>query len=134
MSAASLSRILHVDDEPDIREILRLTLESIGGFTVCSCANGAQAIAAAAVFRPDLILLDVMMPGMDGPRTLAGLRAQPTTARTPVVYMTAARTPASPGNTAAPEGGGPIAVLGKPFDPVELPGRLRRIWDRHGAR
>lgn len=69
-----LERILYVEDDEDIGDIARLTLEMVGGFTVLLCASGEQALPEAAAFAPDMILLDVMMPGMDGPGTLAALR------------------------------------------------------------
>src|SRR5205807_6815243 len=81
--------VLYCDDEPDIREIVGLALGLDGRFVLRACASGAEALAAAAEWRPDLILLDVMMPGMDGPSTLAHLRANPSTACIPIVFMTA---------------------------------------------
>src|SRR5689334_9817623 len=82
-------RVLHVDDEPDIREVVELSLSLDPAFTVKSCSSGGDALAAVAEWRPDLILCDVMMPVMDGPTTLARLRERPETACIPVVFMTA---------------------------------------------
>ena len=90
----SAIRILHVDDEPDIREIVDISLGLNPNFEVRACSSGAGAIAAAAEWSPLLILLDVMMPEMDGPTTLAQLRRNPRTSQIPVVFMTArAQTP-----------------------------------------
>src|ERR1700676_2298688 len=82
-------RILHVDDEPDILEVVMLSLRRDREFTIRSCISGENAIAEAAEWAPDLILCDVMMPVMDGPATLVRLRANPRTATIPVVFMTA---------------------------------------------
>ncbi len=85
-----LCRILYVEDEPDIRAIAQMALEAVGGFSVIGCASGSEALSAAATAQADLLLLlDVMMPGMDGPDTLKALRALPATANTPVIFMTA---------------------------------------------
>jgi CheY-like chemotaxis protein len=84
-----VTRILYIDDEADIREVAQMSLELDPEFEVRSCASGPDGIAEAAGWRPTLILLDVMMPGMDGPTTLARLREQPETANIPVVLITA---------------------------------------------
>lgn len=84
-----LKRILYVDDESDIREVATMVLETLGGYAVEKCASGNEALAKAAAFAPDLILLDVMMPGLDGPSTLAELRRNPATAHIPAIFMTA---------------------------------------------
>ncbi len=81
--------ILHVDDDPAIREIVRLLLEKLGGYRVASVAGGAEALTSVSAERPDLVLLDVMMPGMSGPETLAALRARQECASLPVVFLTA---------------------------------------------
>ena len=82
-------RILHVDDEPDIREVVELSLGLNPDFEIRSCGSGAEAVAIAAEWSPFIILLDVMMPGMDGPTTLTQLRNNPRTADIPVLFMTA---------------------------------------------
>ena len=84
-----LARILYVEDEPDIRAIAQMALEAVGGFTVIACASGSEALANAPGASADLLLLDVMMPGMDGPSTLKALRELSATAQTPVIFMTA---------------------------------------------
>ena len=123
----SLQRILHVDDEPNIREIAVVILEDIGGFTVETCGSGREALDKVPSFAPDLILLDVMMPGMDGPTTLRELRKLPQTAQIPVIFMTA--------KVQAHEIDqyfelGAIGVVTKPFDPMTLCDQIREIWQR----
>lgn len=110
-------RILHVDDEPDIREVVELSLELNSAFTVKSCASGSDALAVAADWSPDLILCDVMMPVMDGPATLARLRQRPETAKIPVVFMTAR---AQPHELEQFKALGATGVIAKPFDPLSL--------------
>ena len=82
-------RILHVDDEPDIREVVELSLGLDPDFTLQSCGSGKEALAVAAEWQPDFILLDVMMPVMDGPATLVHLRENARTAVIPVIYLVA---------------------------------------------
>ena len=113
----STVRILHVDDEPDIREIVEMSLGLNADFEVRACANGPDAIAMAAEWSPALILLDVMMPGMDGPTTLAHLRKDPRTADIPVVFMTARAQAREVQNLVAL---GAQGVISKPFDPMTL--------------
>lgn len=125
---AALKRILVVDDEADIRTIAHLSLTAVGGFTVELCGSGPEALQKAGSFAPDLILLDVMMPGMDGPTTLKGLRKIPSLAPTPVVFMTAKVQPQEIAQLLAC---GALDVLAKPFDPMALPDSLRRIWAAH---
>lgn len=122
-----LSKILYVEDEPDIREIALLALETVGGFEVVVCASGQEALQRGPVFAPDLILLDVMMPGMDGPETLLALRKLPALGRTPVVFMTAK---VQPREIAHYKELGALDVIAKPFDPMTLADTVRAIWDR----
>lgn len=84
-----LTRILHVDDEPDIQAVTALALEVLGGFTVESCGSGAEALERAESFRPDLIILDVMMPVMNGHEACRALKENPDTAQIPVILLTA---------------------------------------------
>ena len=123
-----LSRILHVEDEADIREVAKLALEMVGGFTVESCASGKDALEKAPTFEPDLILLDVMMPGMDGPETLQALRRLPGLDTTPVVFMTAKIMEAEVRRFKEM---GALDVIAKPFDPMTLADEIRRMWDAH---
>ncbi len=122
---AGLQRILMVDDDSDIRTVAEISLTAVGGFTVEVCASGPEALERAPAFGPDLILLDVMMPGMDGPTTLKGLREIPALAQTPVIFMTAKVQPQEVAQLVAC---GALDVLAKPFDPMALPDALRRIW------
>ena len=126
MTRGPLTRILHVEDEPDIQEIARMALEMVGGFTVASCDGGQDALAKASTFRPDLILLDVMMPGMDGPTTLAELRKLPDAAATPIVFMTAK---VQTHEVARLKELGAADVIEKPFDPMTLADRVTAIWN-----
>lgn len=122
----ALRRILYVEDEPDIRTIVRIALERVGGFEVTECASGLEALALAPTANADLVLLDVMMPIMDGMATLRGLRAFPATAATPVVFITAKVQPAE---IARYKAAGAADVICKPFAPMDLPGAIRGIWD-----
>jgi len=124
-----LNRILYVEDEPDIRLVAQMALQAVGGFTVIACASGQEALDAAPGAGADLLLLDVMMPGMDGPTTLKGLRELPATANTPVIFMTAKVQAAE---VAVYKGLGAMEVIPKPFDPMELSTQIQRIWAEQG--
>jgi two-component system OmpR family response regulator len=120
-----LKTILYVEDETDIRTVAKMALEAVGGFTVNACASGSAALAAAPGANADLILLDVMMPGLDGPSTLKALRGLPATAATPVIFMTAKVQPAE---IAQYKSLGALDVIAKPFDPMQISAEIRRIW------
>lgn len=117
-------RLLYVDDEDDIREIALMALELDPGFQVRDCGSGAQALEIAAAWRPRLILLDVMMPAMDGPATLAALRARAETADIPVAFITA-RTQRDDLERLMALGA--CGVIAKPFDPMTLAERVRTL-------
>lgn len=121
-----LERILYVEDDPDIQSIAVMVLETINDFTLATCSSGAEAVARAVGFAPDLMLLDVMMPGMDGPETLKKLREFPELKATPVVFMTAK---VQPQEVQGYLGLGAIGVIAKPFDPMTLAQELRDIWE-----
>ncbi len=121
-----LERVLYVEDDPDIRAVGALAL-GLGGISVKSCASGDEAVAAAATFGPQLILLDVMMPGMDGLATLGALRTLDATARTPVVFMTAK---VQPKQVERYRDMGAVDVIPKPFDPMTLAALIRAIYVR----
>jgi two-component system OmpR family response regulator len=125
--APTLSRLLYVEDDPTLTLLTRISLERVGGFTVKTCASGAEALAEVEAFAPDLILLDVMMPGMDGPATLAALREIPALAHVPIVFMTAR---VQGDEVARYREIGAADVIGKPYDPVKLPELVRGIWER----
>lgn len=120
-----LQRILYVEDDADIRTIAVMVLETINGFTLEACTSGADALTKAAAFKPDLALLDVMMPGMDGPQTMQALRLLPELTNLPVVFMTAKVQPQEVNEYLNL---GAIAVIAKPFDPMTLAEQLRNIW------
>lgn len=127
MNTRPLERILLVEDEPHLQMVTRVTLERVGGFQVQSCSSGEDAMRVAREFHPDLILLDVMMPGMDGVETLGRLRRSPETAEMSVVFMTAK---AQKTEMDAYRELGAIGVISKPFDPMTLPALLRDIWNQ----
>ncbi len=123
---AELRTVLYVEDDPDIQAVAQLALEAVGGFEVTVCNRGDQALLEAATHRPDIILLDVMMPGMDGPATLAALRADESLAGIPVVFVTA-KVRAS--EVEHYKSLGALDVIAKPFDPMTLSDTVQAIWD-----
>ena len=127
MTTPPLTRILYVEDEPDIQAIARLALETIGGFTIEICSSGSAAIEAVQRFAPDLILLDVMMPGMDGIDTFKALREIPQTVTTPVIFMTAK---VQKQEIERYKELGAVDVIPKPFDPMTLAAVIKDIWQR----
>jgi CheY-like chemotaxis protein len=115
-------RLLHVEDDPNIREVVEMSLALDPGIMLKSCASGADALVAAANWGPDVILMDVMMPAMDGPETLSRLRENARTAKIPVVFMT------SRAQTREVEhflSLGVAGVIAKPFDPMTLAAVVR---------
>ena len=116
-------KILIIDDEDDIREVAALSLESVAGWEVIKASSGAQGLARAAEHQPDAILLDVMMPGMDGPTTFRELRKNQATARIPVLLLTAKVQGTDQRRFADL---GVEAVLFKPFDPMTLSTQIAR--------
>ncbi len=125
MSSTTLRRILLVEDDPDIRLVATMALEAVGGFSIVSCGSGLEALARFDEVAPDLVLLDVMMPGMDGPETLAALRRLPAGRSVPIVFMTA-RVQAN--EIAGYREMGAVDVIAKPFDPMTLSATVREIW------
>jgi CheY-like chemotaxis protein len=119
-----MTKILYVDDEADIREVAQMALELDPDLEVRTCASGAEALEAVPTWKPDLILLDVMMPGMDGPTVFARLKANPSTAGIPVVFITA-RTQSIEVNGYRALGA--RGVLAKPFDPMTLSDQVREL-------
>jgi CheY-like chemotaxis protein len=117
-------KVLIVDDEPDIRRIAKLSLSRVGGMEVVEAANGAEALVRAKADKPDAVLLDVMMPGLDGPSTLARLREDPATSGIPVVFLTAKAIAAERERLKVL---GAAGVLTKPFDPMTLARELRAL-------
>jgi CheY-like chemotaxis protein len=119
-----MHRILIIDDEDDIREVAALSLESVAGWEVVMASSGAQGLVRAAEYLPDAILLDVMMPGMDGPTTFRELRRNPLTARIPVLLLTAKVQSTDQRRFADL---GVEAVLFKPFDPLTLSAQIAGV-------
>ncbi|NOQ14230.1 MAG: response regulator [Methyloprofundus sp.] len=120
-------QILIVDDEADIRSVVQITLEISGGLEAETCSSGAAAIEFIAKTPPDLVLLDVMMPGMDGPETLKRLKAEPATASIPVIFMTAKVQPAEVEEYYRM---GVAGVVSKPFNPRELVNSVMGFWTK----
>lgn len=117
-------KVLIIDDDADIRAIARLSLSRLGGMEVVEAASGAEGVHKAQDEKPDVILLDIMMPAMDGSATLAALRSQPASARTPVIFLTAKAMRTEIERLRAL---GAAGVLIKPFDPRTLPGDVRAL-------
>ncbi|NQU55932.1 MAG: response regulator [Rhodospirillales bacterium] len=126
MLSGTLNKILHVEDEVDIQEIAKMALEAVGGLTVRTCGDGAEALSAAPEFEPDLFLLDVMMPGMDGPETFQELQKLPGFENTPAIFMTAKVMEAE---VARFKELGALGVIAKPFDPMTLSDEIRSLWE-----
>ncbi|AHF04187.1 chemotaxis protein CheY [Marichromatium purpuratum 984] len=120
--------ILHIEDEPDIRQIVEFALEE--DFRLTQCASGDEALGGAPGLAPDLILLDVMMPGMDGPSTLQRLRRLPHLAQTPVIFMTAK---VQQKEREQLEALGALGVISKPFDPMCLGDEIRALLGHSAA-
>src|SRR5437773_12396015 len=112
-----LKKIMFVEDDPDIQFVAEIALSVKGGFQVCVCGSGTQALEEARTFRPDLVLLDVMMPKMNGPTTMKNLRTIPETAQTPVIFMTAK---VQPHEVSEYKELGALDVIFKPFDPMTI--------------
>ena len=125
MPATPLSRICYVEDDEDIQRIVRMSLERIGKFTVEVVGDPLKAIDAMAAFKPELVMLDWMMPGMDGPTLLKTMREQPETAAYPVVFITAKATQKDHAELLSL---GAAGIVSKPFSPKDLPEQLRTIW------
>lgn len=128
MMAPPLTKILIIEDDSDIQTVARMALETVGGFTVEACGSGKDAIEVAPQFMPDVILLDVMMPEMDGPTTLQHLRTDAVVGATPVIFCTAKAMPTELEHYKAL---GAAGVIAKPFDPMTLAQQVRDIWNRH---
>lgn len=122
-------RILIIDDEYDIRAVARLTLKTIGGWEVLLAASGSEGLAKAANEQPDVILLDVMMPDMDGIETFRALQANPSTQSIPIILMTAKVQPAEQRQFAEL---GVAGIIAKPFKAMKLPGQIAKTlgWDQ----
>jgi CheY-like chemotaxis protein len=121
-------RVMCVEDDPDIRMILDFSLGRMGGFSLCLCESGMQALERVPEFKPQLVLLDVMMPEMSGPETLVKLREMTDIQGVPIVFLTAK---AMQDEVEALLEHGATGIIVKPFDPVALPQNIRIYWE-HG--
>jgi CheY-like chemotaxis protein len=125
VGAISLQRILLADDEPDILEISRIALETVGGFEVAVCSSGRALLERLTEFEPDLIIVDVLMPDMTGPDVLKEVRRRPELNAVPVVYLTGV---IQEDELEELRGTGVADVILKPFDPMTLADRINGIW------
>jgi CheY-like chemotaxis protein len=114
-------RVLIIDDEADIREVARVSLELVGHYEVLTAGSGREGVEAAGTHQPDAILLDVTMPELDGPGTLTALRENPATRQIPVVFLTAKTQAADRARLSQMS---PSGILMKPFDPLKLAAEL----------
>jgi CheY-like chemotaxis protein len=126
MTGGPLTTLLYVDDDDDIREIVEMSLGLDGTLRVSCSSGGEHALATMRRERPDLVVLDVMMPGMDGPAILERMRADPELRHIPVIFMTAK---ADPQEVARFRGLMAIGVLAKPFDPMTLGSEVKALWN-----
>jgi CheY-like chemotaxis protein len=124
---STLQKILYVEDDADIQAVAKLALEMVGGFTVKICSSGEEALREVEAYAPDMILLDVMMPGIDGPTTLIAMRKIPALANIPVAFMTAK---VQPQEVAHYKELGAKDVIPKPFDPMNLADQVRKVWNQ----
>lgn len=119
---------MYIEDDPDIQTIAQMALEEIGGYKVKICSSGQEGLNELENFNPDLILLDVMIPGMDGPTTLTKIRQLDKFSKTPVIFLTA-KAQASEIKSYIQLGA--IDALVKPFDPVSLPTQVLEKWEAY---
>tara|TARA_R110000787_G_scaffold134055_5_gene246465 strand:+ start:207 stop:587 length:381 start_codon:yes stop_codon:yes gene_type:complete len=122
-----LERILYAEDDGDIQQIAILALETLGGFTIQTCNDGLEVLAAIEDFAPQLLLLDVMMPNMDGPTALMKIREIAAFNKTPAIFMTAK---VQPEEIKQYQDMGAIGVIAKPFDPMTLADQIRDVWQK----
>ena len=119
-----ISRVLVADDDPGLRKLLQFSLQAIGKWQVTLCSSGAEVVAQALGAQPDLILLDVQMPGLDGPTAFLALQGQPALRQVPVIFLTSG---AAPEEQARLRSLGARGVIEKPFDPMTLPSRILAV-------
>ena len=126
MPAQPLNRICYVEDDEDIQRIVRMSLERVGKMTVEVVGDPLAAIERMIAFKPELVMLDWMMPGMDGPTLFRRMKEVPETQALPVVFITAK---ASTRELEELKGLGAAGTISKPFSPKDLPDQLRAIWN-----
>ena len=127
MPERALSRICYVEDDEDIQRIVRMSLERVGKMTVEVVGDPTMAIEAMAAFKPDLVMLDWMMPKMDGPAVFRQMKLRPETRALPVVFITAKAAQRDLDELTAM---GAAGTISKPFSPKDLPDQLREIWKK----
>ncbi len=127
MPTTALNRICYVEDDEDIQRIVRMSLERVGKMTVQVVGDPTQAIEAMKAFKPDLVMLDWMMPGMDGPTLFRKMRETPEVKHLPVVFITAKASSSEMDELRAM---GAAGAISKPFSPKDLPDQLRIIWSK----
>ena len=127
MPAQPLTRICYVEDDEDIQRIVRMSLERVGKMTVQIVTDPLVAIGAMSAFKPDLVMLDWMMPGMDGPTLFREMKKRPEVASLPVVFITAK---AAQRDLDELKTLGAAGTISKPFSPKDLPDQLRAIWSK----
>jgi DNA-binding response OmpR family regulator len=127
MERPTLSRIMVVDDDPDLQRIVRLGLERGGDFTVKLCDTGGQAIREVSRFRPDVVLLDVVLDDMSGRRAFKAIRNASGEPPVPVIFMTSRTLPEHIKEYSTM---GAIGVIGKPLNPLKLAGLVMAIWEK----
>jgi len=125
MPERPLQRISYVEDDEDIQRIVRMSLERVGKMTVDVVSDPLTAIGRMTSFKPDLVMLDWMMPGMDGPTLFKKMKLEPDTAKLPVVFITAK---AAQRDLDELQALGAVGTISKPFSPKDLPDQLRAIW------
>ena len=125
MTDKTLNRICYVEDDPDIQRIVRLSLERVGKMTVEIVGDSTKAVETMVAFKPDLVMLDWMMPVMDGPAVLRAMRERAETKELPVVFITAKASRKELDELTAL---GAAGTISKPFSPKDLPDQLRAIW------
>lgn len=122
-----LKKIMYVEDEPDIRDIAKLVLESVGGFDVLVVDGGHNALSEIKAFQPDMVLLDAMMPDMDGPTTYQEIRKLDAFKDVPIAFLTAKLLEK---DIAAFLDLGAVGVIAKPFDPMTLSEQVKELWQK----
>ena len=125
MGGISLQRILLADDEPDILEISRIALETVGGFDVSVCSSGKTLLERLSEFEPDLVIVDVLMPDMTGPEVFEEIRRRPEFDAVPVIYLTGVIQEEELEDLRK---AGVADIILKPFDPMTLADRINDVW------
>lgn len=123
-----LSKILYAEDEPDVQTVVELTVQAMSEYQIRICDNGKKLLECVDEYNPDLILLDVMMPEMDGPTTFKHLQLKESTKDIPVIFMTAK---AQVQEVEIFKETGVLGVITKPFDPMNLCEEIREIWSKN---